>query len=95
MKCFLIRELLPLYEVNECSKETKKIVLEHLETCEDCRGLYEVMHEEVGLKNTMNVEKNSDQEQEFWRKYYGTLLVKGLIIFLLVYAVIIGIKILN
>ena len=95
MKCFLIRELLPLYEVNECSKETKKIVLEHLETCEDCRGLYEVMHEEVGLKNTMNVEKNSDQEQEFWRKYYGTLLVKGLIIFLLVFAVIIGIKIVN
>ena len=95
MKCFLIRELLPLYEVNECSKETKKIVLEHLKTCEDCRGIYEAMHEEVGLKNNVKAESNLDQEQEFWCKYYGTLLVKGLIIFLLVYVVIIGIKIVN
>ena len=92
MKCCVIRDLLPLYEVNKCSKETGKIVSKHLETCESCKEIYEVMHEEVGIKTSMKVEENLEQGQMFWCKYYGALLIKGLVIFLLVYAVLIGIK---
>lgn len=95
MNCCIIRELLPLYEVNKCSKETRKIVFKHLETCEDCRGIYEVMHEEVGLKAFLKVEENLDEDRELWCKYYGAFLIKGLMIFILVYAVIIGIRVMK
>jgi len=61
--------------------------------CESCRGMYKGMHEEVGLKKSVEVQKKTGTDNEFWSKYYGKLLKKGLIIFLVVYIVLIGIKV--
>lgn len=92
MKCSIIRDLLPLYDNDKCRRQTKEIVSKHLKNCESCRELHEAMHEEVGLKNTLEVHQKPDQDNEFWYKYYRALLIKGLIIFLLVYSILIGIR---
>jgi predicted anti-sigma-YlaC factor YlaD len=93
MTCNIIRDLLPLYDTNKCRKETKEIVTEHLKTCESCRELYEVMHEEVGLKKSIEIQSKPAEDNEFWCKYYGELLKKYLIIFFVVYIFLIGIKV--
>lgn len=101
MKCSVIRDLLPLYEEKICSIETVKLVEEHLESCHDCKMLYNDMHNDIGLKEvsksseTINNQcENShklDMEHEFWMKYYGNLILRGLFIFLIVYIMIISI----
>lgn len=42
-KCYIIRDLLPLYLDEVCSKESRKLVEEHLEHCEACRRELEEM----------------------------------------------------
>ena len=39
--CQIVQDLLPLYKDGVCSAESRKIVEEHLVTCEDCRHLKE------------------------------------------------------
>ncbi len=95
MRCSIIRDLLPLYDINKCRKETKEIVSSHLKTCESCKDLYEAMHGEVGLKDSIEVREEPSQDNEFWRKYYGRLLIKGIAIFLLIYSILIGISIIK
>lgn len=43
IKCDVIRDLLPLYMDDLVSEETKRLVEEHLEQCEDCRKYLEEM----------------------------------------------------
>ena len=38
LSCKVIQDLLPLYEDNCCSEDSKKLVEEHLKTCEDCKN---------------------------------------------------------
>ncbi len=95
MRCSVIRDLLPSYDINKCRKETREIVSDHLKSCERCRELYEAMHGEVGLKDSIEVIKKPSEDNEFWRKYYGSLLVKGLVIFLVVYSILIGVSIMK
>jgi len=101
MMCSMIRDLLPLYEEKLCSKETIEFVEEHLKECAECRGLFDEMHSDIGLKEVANKiststdelsRKNHDKSDiEFWRKYYGSLLVKGVGIFLITYIVIVSV----
>lgn len=50
-QCDIIRDLLPLYHDQVCSQASETIVNEHLEECEECRGIAEK------LKNTAYDEK--------------------------------------
>jgi len=90
MKCSLIRDLMPIYDNGSCSKETESIIQEHFKSCESCRAIFEAMHEGVGLRDSINLQKDfpgnsSNKEAEFWSKYYGGLIVRGLAIFIIVY----------
>lgn len=38
--CDLIKDMLPLYHDDICSEESRKIVQEHLEKCENCSKEY-------------------------------------------------------
>jgi len=101
MICSIIRDLLPLYEEQICSKETAELVQEHLKECDECRKLYDEMRGDIGLREVvnsatlLNVEpegKGYDRKnQEFWRKYYGSLLLKGVGIFIVTYTVVVSI----
>ncbi len=52
MKCEVIRDLLFLYEEDGCSKESRKLVEEHLKGCEACRAYQKKMRfpEDMVLK---------------------------------------------
>ena len=40
MRCEIIQDLLSCYIDHTCSEETRKLVEEHLKTCEECQALY-------------------------------------------------------
>lgn len=42
-QCEVIKDLLPLYVDDVCSKESKKIIEEHLEICDSCKQYYDAM----------------------------------------------------
>ncbi|MGK0467545.1 zf-HC2 domain-containing protein [Clostridium sp.] len=101
MKCSVIRDLLPLYEEKLCKEETTKLVAEHLKSCSDCKILYDDMHEDIGLKEAVKLTEPIDKqcedsyklntEHEFWMRYYGNLILRGVVIFLIAYILIISI----
>ena len=43
MKCNVIKDLIPLYIDDCCSEESASLVKEHLESCAECKELYEDM----------------------------------------------------
>lgn len=62
INCSLIKDLLPLYIDDLCSKETTEIVSNHLEICEDCNKEYET------LKTEPKVKPQQDNSQELIKK---------------------------
>lgn len=46
-KCEVIQDLLPLYIDNICSDESRRMVSEHIESCNECKKLYENMSNPV------------------------------------------------
>lgn len=54
--CEIIKDLLPLYHDNVCSEDSRKLIEEHLSTCERCRDeLKEIDLEIKAVKNTEDV----------------------------------------
>lgn len=43
MDCNVIRDLLPLYQDDAVSEDTKKVIEEHLASCEECSKFYDEM----------------------------------------------------
>ena len=60
--CYLIKDLLPLYIDDLCSKESTEIVGNHLEICEDCNKEYET------LKTEPKVKPQEDNSKELIKK---------------------------
>lgn len=44
MNCNIIKDLIPLYIDGCCSKESEKIVSEHIKCCDDCKRLFDDMN---------------------------------------------------
>lgn len=58
--CQIIKDLIPLYEEDLLSEESKVFVEEHLKTCESCKNL---------ITNNVNIEKNLEHKPlEFLEK---------------------------
>jgi predicted anti-sigma-YlaC factor YlaD len=101
VNCSVIRDVIPLYEEKLCKTETTKLVEEHLESCVDCKMLHDDMNEDIGLWQVVKLVEpivnpyrdshKNDTENEFWRKYYGNLILRGVAIFLIAYTIIISI----
>jgi len=47
LNCEIVKDLLPNYIEKLTSIETNGSIEEHLETCEDCRGYYKEMKEDI------------------------------------------------
>ena len=78
MKCEIIRDLLPTYADKIASEETVKEVEAHLQTCKECKEIYEEMVSE-------NPDVPSAQEAKKEIKYMKKLNKKTLKIALLVF----------
>ena len=61
-KCEVIQDLLPLYIDNICSDESRHMVSEHLDSCNECKKLYQNMTDPV--KQDLS-ESELDSEQAF------------------------------
>ncbi len=57
MECNVIKDLLPLYIDGCCSKESARLVQEHIETCTSCRELYESMKTSLEVTPAASVPK--------------------------------------
>lgn len=60
MNCNIIRDLLPLYRDGVCSDETIQAVEKHLETCTDCRTVYEEMLKEPVVPEPIRVQAGQE-----------------------------------
>lgn len=58
ISCAVIRDLLPLYHDSVVSEETKAIIGEHLEGCEECKKEYERLCADLPLEARQSSTKN-------------------------------------
>ena len=56
MNCEVVRDLLPLYADEVCSKESRGLVEEHLTDCPECRNLLKKLRE-TGIESDLQNEK--------------------------------------
>lgn len=49
--CKIIKDLLPLYVDEVCSAETKELVEKHLERCNECQKIFEIMEKDENNKS--------------------------------------------
>ncbi|MED4452180.1 zf-HC2 domain-containing protein [Metabacillus fastidiosus] len=67
IKCTIIQDVLPLYIDEVVSQDTKEMVEEHLQYCEECQKEYEIMKQELYIpaENKASIFKKINRK---WRK---------------------------
>lgn len=61
ISCGIIRDLLPLYHDNVCSKESRELVEEHVKNCQGCKSELERLNIEIKGVNYMNKKANIEE----------------------------------
>ncbi|GAE35152.1 zf-HC2 domain-containing protein [Halalkalibacter akibai] len=91
MNCFLIRDLLPLYIEGDCSFETEKLIKEHINNCQECKKLLEMMDEPFDVKEMTGSEEEKvlPDSKKLMQLYYAKLILKGTGLFILIYVLIV------
>jgi predicted anti-sigma-YlaC factor YlaD len=85
INCNIIKDILPLYVDGVVSDDTKEMVEEHLEHCEECKKEIELMKQELYIP----VEKEASFIKNFKKKWRNkkiiisvlSILLTGLILF--------------
>lgn len=88
MNCNLVRDLMPLYIEKDCSPTTKKLIENHLESCIECSGLHSLMNDPI-LIEQIEEEDSVNETSNVMQYYYGKLILKGSMLFAIVYVIII------
>lgn len=78
LPCYIISELLPLYQDDILSEQTKKDIDKHLIECEDCKKKMDAMKMQIDVKTT-NVELKTNPLKKV-RFYQKMLIALGAII---------------
>lgn len=103
ISCEVIKDLLPLYQDGICSDESRKIVEEHLQSCDKCRELFNNMNQKIDVSGNMDrYEEIADLKKlsKKWNRQMMFSMLKGAfsalimvaIVFIIVY-IFIGIKV--
>lgn len=66
--CNLIRDLLPLYCDQVCSKDSAEAVQEHISTCEECKNIYIGMQQSVSMDSARFEKQQLASMQEVKKK---------------------------
>lgn len=85
-QCEIIKDLLPLYIDDVCSKESRKIIEEHIEICEDCRQYYNTMS--LSDNNIVSEDKNNEILADSLKNVKKQIKIKHLIISMLTLSVV-------
>lgn len=75
-KCKIVQDLLPNYIEKLTSNETSEFINEHLKKCDECNEIYKQM--DINLES--NIEKSTQREINFFKKYKKRLFLFKLII---------------
>ena len=51
-ECNLVMDLLPIYADGKAGKETEDFIRLHMESCPECREMYEAMTKDIDTKTT-------------------------------------------
>lgn len=82
-ECGIVRDLLPVYVDDVCSDESRTFVRQHLDSCEDCRNLYQKMKNsevETMLKQEKDGVLQRHAKKEKGRAYRAGLIISGLLL---------------
>ena len=66
--CNLIRDLLPLYCDQVCSKDSEEAVQEHIGTCEECKNIFMEMQQSVSMDSARYEKQQFASMQEVKKK---------------------------
>ena len=82
-ECSIVRDVLPLYFENMVSEDTAVFVKEHLDSCQECRKVYD------GMKK-INYNKEDDEQIEInhLKKYSRHMLILKVVLVILVFIII-------
>lgn len=96
MKCEIIRDLLPLYIDNICSKESRILIEDHLHDCTECHKLFEELTKNIEVENNEDDEINVHiQEKDLLLKAKRSIRFEFIKkIFKVIYKLVIGLNIL-
>lgn len=85
MHCDIVRDLLPLYVDDVCSKKSREMIEEHLKECEECRKYYESLNgitPEVVVDRDMDFLRENEFIQKIKKKITFDMIVVGFMVFL-------------
>ena len=80
--CEIIRDLLPLYNDDVCSGDSRKLVEVHLEQCSDCRRLLEKIHMDCQVGDATEQENEAfiKDLSAGWKKSVKRNFIKGVVL---------------
>ncbi len=79
--CDVIRDLLPLYHDEVCSTESRRLVEEHLEQCEDCKNELNSMDGQFPARPVQSGEKEAaNAASRAWKKGTRRAFRKGAVL---------------
>lgn len=62
--CNIVRDLMVLYELENCSEESMQMINEHIEACNECRKIWESKTREV-IEKVVDEVKEDEGKEEF------------------------------
>ena len=89
-QCEIVQDLLPLYVDGACSESSVAMVKEHLESCPECKALYEKLCSDTG-EETLKAEMVgvvAKHEKKVKQKRLLTIVVSVVLTIVLIFAVI-------
>ncbi|HEY8362800.1 MAG TPA: zf-HC2 domain-containing protein [Tissierellaceae bacterium] len=78
--CNIVKDLLPLYVENLTSEDTRKIVEEHIENCQDCRRELESMKNYKEIPIDTNMEPFKKIEKKLFKNKVETIVFTALLV---------------
>ena len=63
-ECNIVRDLMVLYELENCSEESIQMIKEHIKNCEGCRKIWEAKSGEE-IEQIIDEVKKEDGKEEF------------------------------
>lgn len=74
LPCYVVSDLLPLYQDDILSEQTKKDIDEHLNECEDCKKKLMAMNMQIDVQNTdIELKGNPLKKVRFYQKMLTVL----------------------
>ena len=90
LPCSVIQDLLPLYCDSACSPESRALINEHLNECEDCRRVLTHMHDEIDVpKDEPDSAKPLLTLRTEWLRTKKKAHIRGVVATLLIVAILV------